>query len=237
MKHKTLLLDSCSLKFASDEGVKFSGYASVFGGLDSYRDSILPGAYKQVIDKIKRGESRMPKMFVNHRSWDLPIGKWTMIEEDENGLKMEGELTPGNPQASTVRAAMQHETIDGLSIGYSLKEGDSEMIQDGDGGKIRLIKNISDLPEISIVTFPADDSARVDLLSVKNALDQVTTIREFEDFLRDAAGFSKSLATATAARAKRIFVQGEPDNNGLPDDLRQRIAMNLNAAKTLFERN
>ena len=232
LKHKTLNLENCSLKFAGNGAGTFSGYASVFGGVDSYNDTILPGAYKSVIERIQAGASRMPKMFINHRSWELPVGKWTKAYEDEKGLFMEGELTPGNPQAAIVKAAMQHDTVDGLSIGYTLSADDVEYL-DKDGEKIRVIKNISDLAEVSIVTFPADDSARVDLSSVKSALDGIESIKDLEDFLREAGGFSKSLATATASRAKRIFTQRESEELQLPQDLQQIIAANLKFARTL----
>jgi HK97 family phage prohead protease len=232
LKHKTLNLENCSLKFAGNGAGTFSGYASVFGGVDSYNDTILPGAYKSVIERIQEGAARMPKMFINHRSWELPVGKWTKAYEDEKGLFMEGELTPGNPQAAIVKAAMQHDTVDGLSIGYTLSADDVDYL-DKDGEKIRVIKNISDLAEVSIVTFPADDSARVDLSSVKSALDGIESIKDLEDFLREAGGFSKSLATATASRAKRIFTQRESEELQLPQDLQQIIAANLKFARTL----
>lgn len=229
---KQLLLGSVELKFAKADSSAFTGYASVFGGVDSYSDTIMPGAYKSVIERIQSGAARMPKMFVNHRSYDLPLGKWVGMHEDSKGLLMEGELTPGNPQAATVKAGMQHETIDGLSIGYALKNADFDMIET-DGKEIRVIKNISELYEVSIVTYPADDAARVDLSSVKFALDNVETIKDLEDFLREAGGFSKSLATATASRAKRLFSQSESEKFQLPDELQRMIAENLKTSRTL----
>lgn len=50
---------------------------------------------------------------------------------------------------------------------------------------------------------------RIELDSVKSALDSVTTIRELEDFLRDSGGFSKGLAQAVLTRSKQLC-QGEP---------------------------
>lgn len=232
LTHKNLSLNNCELKFAASGAGTFSGYASVFGGVDSYNDTILPGAYKSVIERIQAGAARMPKMFVNHRSWELPVGKWVKISEDERGLFMEGELTPGNPQAALVKAALQHETVDGLSIGYGLRSDDVDYI-DKDGVQIRVIKNISDLAEVSVVTFPADDAARVNLDSVKSALDGIESIKDFEDFLREACGFSKSLATATASRAKRIFARSESEVLELPKDLAAIIAANLQSARSL----
>lgn len=229
---KHITLTDVQLKFASGNAGTFSGYASVFGGVDSYSDTILPGAYKSVIERIMAGVARMPKMFVNHRAWELPIGKWTSIVEDEKGLRVEGELTPGNPQAAIVKAALEHQTVDGMSIGYSLSAEDVDYVEKG-GERIRIIKSIASLPEISIVTYPADDSARVDLASVKSALEDIETIRDFEDFLREAGGFSKSLATATASRAKRIFTRSESEVLELPKDLAAIIAANLQSARSL----
>lgn len=232
MMRKNLVLDNVGLKFAKGDTGAFSGYASVFGGVDSYRDTIMPGAYKSVIERIQAGSARMPKMFINHKSYELPVGKWLHMEEDEKGLLMSGELTPGMDEAKTVKAAMQHGTIDGLSIGYGLNRDDVEMVEKDDG-VVRIIKNVSELYEISIVTYPADDAARVDLSSVKSALDQVESIKDFEDFLREAGGFSKSLATATASRAKRLFSQSESEKSKLPDELQRIIAANLQNSRTL----
>ena len=232
MMRKNLVLDNVGLKFAKGDTGAFSGYASVFGGMDSYRDTIMPGAYKSVIERIQAGAARMPKMFINHKSYELPVGKWLSMEEDDKGLFMFGELTPGMDEAKTVKAAMQHGTIDGLSIGYGLNRDDVEMVEKDDG-VVRIIKNVSELYEISIVTYPADDAARVDLSSVKSALDQVESIKDFEDFLREAGGFSKSLATATASRAKRLFSQSESEKSKLPDELQRIIAANLQNSRTL----
>jgi len=229
---KQLSLNSVSLKFADASSGKFGGYASTFGGIDSYNDTIMAGAYKSVIDSIMNGSARMPKMFVNHKSWGVPIGKWTKMYEDEKGLYIEGELTNGNPEAAIVKAAMQHETIDGLSIGYMLKQSDIEF-SEINGQTVRVIKNISDLSEVSVVTFPADDMARVDLTSVKTSLDQIESIKDFEDFLREAGGFSKSLATATASRAKRLFSRSESEEVKLPSELQRMIAENLKSSRTL----
>lgn len=232
MMRKNIVLDNVGLKFAKGETGGFSGYASVFGGVDSYNDTIMAGAYKGVIERIKSGAARMPKMFINHKSYELPVGKWLSMEEDDKGLFMFGELTPGMDEAKTVKAAMQHGTIDGLSIGYGLNRDDVEMVEKDDC-VVRIIKNVSELYEISIVTYPADDAARVDLSSVKSALDQVESIKDFEDFLREAGGFSKSLATATASRAKRLFSQSESEKSKLPDELQRMIAENLQNSRTL----
>lgn len=198
MFKRTLDFSQTEVKFVGEKG-KFVGYASVFDGVDSYGDTIKAGAFQNA---IKYG--KLPKMFENHKSWELPIGKWTSITEDSKGLLVEGEFTPNHSRADDVRSSMLHGTIDGLSIGFRMKEGDYEV-----DGANRTIKNITDLVEISVVTFPADDVARVDLTSVKSALDGITSIRDLEDFLRESGGFSKGLAQAVLTRSKQLY-QGEP---------------------------
>jgi HK97 family phage prohead protease len=193
---KTLKFDEVSLKMQGDSGT-FEGYASKWGGVDAYGDTIVKGAF---IDTLK---DTNPKMFWNHQ-WDMPVGKWVSIEEDSNGLFVKGELTPGLSLASDVRAAMKHETLDGLSIGGFLKKGDFE---EKNGG--RIIHKWSKLMEISPVVFPADNSARIDLASVKHIdfealLPDCKTERDIERLLRDA-GLGKWEAMAIVSRAKVIF--------------------------------
>lgn len=200
--HKTLSLNDVDLKMDGESG-KFAGYASVFGGVDSYGDTILKGAFQDAI------KNTLPKMFWNH-DWNMPIGKWTKAVEDSKGLFVEGELTPGLGLAEDVKAALKHGTLDGLSIGGYLKKGDYD-----DTPKGRVIHKWTNLIEVSPVVFPADNAARIDLSSVKSDLiqqiDGIESVRDLESFLRDAGGLSKGAAIALVARAKEVFcMTGEP---------------------------
>lgn len=197
MEHKSIALTSAKFELKAD-GAGFTGYASTFGNVDSYGDTILKGAYLKTL-----AENGLPRMFFNHESYAVPIGKWVKAEEDSYGLLVTGEFTPENRLAQEVKAALKHGTVDSMSIGYSLTKGGYD---DSEAG--RTIKEVSRLAEVSIVTFPADKFARVDLSSVKSYADeikQVETIREFESFLRDAGGFGKGAAQALTARAKELF--------------------------------
>ncbi|MCL6557191.1 MAG: HK97 family phage prohead protease [Firmicutes bacterium] len=192
---KTLRLEDTEIKMDGDTG-KFSGYASVFGGVDSYGDTIIKGAFESSL------RSGKPKMFFNH-SWDMPIGKWTKAKEDDKGLFVEGELTPGLALSADVRAAMRHGTLDGLSIGGYLKKGDYEETEGG-----RIIRKWSNLMEVSPVVFPADGAARVDLSSVKSIdfeslLPECKTEKDIEKLLRDA-GIGKWEAMAIVSTIRNI---------------------------------
>jgi HK97 family phage prohead protease len=205
---KTLSLSDCQIKLDGDTR-KFAGYASVFGGVDSYGDTIVRGAF----DYTLRNNGK-PKMFLQH-DWSMPVGKYPVVKEDDHGLYIEGELTPGLSKSDDAYAALKHETLTGLSIGGYLKKGDWE--DSADGG--RIIRRWTKLVEVSLVVFPADVAARVDANSIKanidieSAIDGLDTVRDFERFLRDAGNLSKTLAETLVSRAKSIFQTRDAQEN------------------------
>jgi HK97 family phage prohead protease len=188
MKRKNLTLAATGLKMTGD-GRKFSGYASVFGGVDSYGDTILPGAYKATIGE----RSRPIAMRWNH--YGPVIGKWTKMEEDEIGLFVEGELTQGHSVAEDAYALLKHGAVTGLSIGYrAVKETEN------DTGGYDLAE--IDLIEISIVESPADLAAQV--ADVKSHIKEADSLKDYERILRDA-GFTRADATALVSGIKSLY--------------------------------
>lgn len=196
LETKSLSLDACEFKLKED--MRIEGYASKFNMVDSYGDSVLPGAYADTI----KNRARPIRMHYNHISG--VIGKWTHIEEDSHGLVVVGELTKGHSLAQDVYASMKHGAVDGLSIGYRIPPGGSEK-----AGKVRQLKKI-DLIEISVVEDPADLGARIS--GIKAAISEANTIREVEMILRDAGQFSKADACAIISRIKSLSNSGDREN-------------------------
>lgn len=194
---KTLSLTDVQLEIEDERGV-FSGYASKWDGVDSYGDTILKGAFAETLQT-----NGLPKMFFNHE-WTMPIGKWTVAEEDDIGLFVKGELTPEVSISEDVYAALKHGTLDGLSVGGMIKSDGYTETKTG-----RVISKWSNLMEISPVVFPADSSARIDFNSVKSIdfealLPECKTERDIERLLRDA-GLGKWESMAIVSRAKAIL--------------------------------
>ena len=170
------------------------GYASKFGGVDSYEDTIEKTAFDNF---LKTG--KLPKMFFNHDSWGLPVGVWDRLEVDDVGLKAYGRINLKTSAGADLYESIKFGSVDGLSICIRLGENDYFY----DDGLIRHITNVQDMREISIVNFPADNAARmIDIKSIKN--DTIDNIKTFERSLRDA-GFSKSDAMALISQAKRAI--------------------------------
>jgi hypothetical protein len=123
------------------------------------------------------------------------VGKWTRMEEDEKGLYVEGELTPGHSKAQDVYASLMHGAISGMSIGYKPKK----FVENEKGGYD--LYEI-DLVEISVVESPADLNAQVN--RIKTDVDSFNTFKEFEDLLRESNGLSKSDALWVVEGIKRL---------------------------------
>jgi HK97 family phage prohead protease len=195
LEHRSLNWDDCEIKMDDAGGGTFEGYASVFGGNDSYDDTIEAGAFSKTL----KGRKRPPLMLYSHDPRSV-IGKYPMLKEDKKGLFVHGEFTPNHTEAQNVRASMMHDAIDGLSIGFALRKGDYELKDPEDPFGGRIIKNL-DLREISVVAMPADDAART--TDVKAEVELMESITDVEHVLRDA-GFSRSAAMAFVSRFKGI---------------------------------
>ncbi len=168
------------------------GYGSVFGVRDNYDDVIAKGAFVQSL-KDHKAAGTMPAMLWQHDA-DKPIGVWTEMVEDEKGLRIKGQLAMETVKGKEAHALLKMGALNGLSIGFMSKEWayDRET-------EVRTLTAI-DLWEVSLVTFPANEKARV--TNVKSA-DELQAPKDAEKVLRDA-GFSKSDATAFVSRVMRM---------------------------------
>lgn len=190
---KTRYLDRpFEVKSVTGDG-KFSGYGSVFGELDSYRDIVMPGAFKKSLKEDFTDKKRKVPMLWQHNSY-APIGVYTDIYEDSTGLYVEGQCNMKVQQGIECHALMDQGALTGLSIGYTtvVSEWDEKALT-------RKLIEVN-LWEVSPVTFPAGDSARA---QVKSLL-EVGTLSELEDYLRDAYGVSRKEATALASKLKAL---------------------------------
>lgn len=206
------------VKFAPNapEGT-FSGYGAIFGNNDSYDDVLIKGAFSDTL-KDWEAKGKYPPMLLQHGGGFLggaddllPVGKWTAMEENSKGLKVEGQLFAlSTERGQYIYEGLKSGALDGLSIGYRAKEF---VLGTKPGEPRRSLKKV-ELVECSIVTFPANDKSRVS--SVKSA-SEIKTIREFEAFLREVGGFSHAAARSIAERG---FKSSEPrDEDGAMNDL------------------
>jgi len=207
----------------------FTGLAAAFGNLDSYGDVIEKGAFGQTLREWE-ARGKWPPMLLQHGGgWfggggtdGIPIGVWTEMEETSRGLKVSGRLDPmDTDEAKKIYAGLKNGSLDGLSIGYKARK-----FKNGTkpGEPTRTLTDL-DLVEVSIVTFPANPKARIAGVKAGN----IRTIREFEEFLRDAGGFSHAAARAIASGGFKAADPRDEDAAGkiaaeVLDRLRSNVA-------------
>jgi HK97 family phage prohead protease len=188
----------------------FTGYGSVFGVVDSYREVVAKGAFKASLRDIKAKGRPVPVLW-QHRS-DQPIGVYETLAEDDQGLFVKGRLLKDDvDRAAEAYALLKAGAVSGLSIGYFVREDSYDEKE-----RVRTLKRV-DLVEVSLVTFPANDDARVDTVKMKIAHGGLPSLSEFEQLLREA-GFSKSQSAVIANRGlKHLLDRSESGGDEVGD--------------------
>jgi HK97 family phage prohead protease len=203
MNEQRRLYLNFELKADEGDARTFSGYGSVFNTIDSYGDTIAKGAFKQTLREWK-AKSKLPKLLLQHGGGGffggnaddmVPIGKWEEMREDDHGLFMRGRLFDvDTDRAKATYAALKEGELDGLSIGFRTRK----FKMDAETG-VRTLTDV-ELFEVSLVTFPANDPARVTAVKADGSL---PTEREFEAWLRREAGFTEDQAKCIVAKGYR----------------------------------
>ncbi|WP_308908958.1 HK97 family phage prohead protease [Pseudokordiimonas caeni] len=177
----------------------FEGYGAVFGNVDRDGDRLAKGAFTESL------KVRMPALLWQHNAKE-PIGCFDHVAEDARGLHVKGRLSMEG-RGREAYDLLKMGALDGLSIGFVTREAS----RDAAAGVRTILK--ADLMEISLVTFPANELARV--ASVKAAPD-LASPRGLERLLREA-GLSRT-------QAKAVTAQGYKGLAGQPNEQASLIA-------------
>jgi HK97 family phage prohead protease len=116
-----------TLTRATDEGsdgLTIEGYGAVFGSVTrisgwegDFEEVIAPGAFKKSL------RERVPRMQFDHGQHpllgSLPLGRWTVAEEDERGLHLVGRLTD-NWLVTPFRDAIRDGGVEGMSFRFAV---------------------------------------------------------------------------------------------------------------------
>jgi len=215
---------------------EFSGYAAVFGNLDSTGDIIMPGAFAETL-----AEFLSDGVIAWQHSWREPIGKPLSATEDSKGLYLKGKLsdtTQGRDSLTLVRDGV----IQKLSIGYRTVESQyfetveelmsfaasnnfSPKIDDLNGvyGGVRVLKKIK-LYEVSLVTVPANPEASI------TAVKSLDELIDPEGNLLGGMPFEEHYRAVLAAVAE-IAMKAETTQRGLQGLILRRKAIDEKRAE------
>jgi HK97 family phage prohead protease len=154
-------------------------------------------------------------MYVNHRDDAIPVGEWTSIEMDDDGMNASGRLYLNTTAGSDLYQVMKESPnmFGGVSVGAYADEyqwvdenGDPMTMGSDDpyeAGYFQITKG--GLRETSVVMYPNNPKAEVKKLEYFRP-DGSADLKVLEESLRDA-GLSKSDAVAAASTFKKVLEQ------------------------------
>jgi len=197
-KRKWLNVD-VEIKAINEDGQNYiTGYASVFGNIDSYDDIVSKGAFtKTLSERVPVG---LVKFLDSHNSWEsrAVLGTVTEAYEDDRGLWFKAHISSVQ-SAQDILTKVKEGHLNRLSIGY-----DTVKTTFDQRSGIRYLTEVK-LYEVSVVTFAANEEATI--LSAKS-IGEINQLRSEIKKLRDE--FETKLNPETAVK-EIDTVKGQTD--------------------------
>lgn len=150
------------IKDLDSENRKVVVYLAKFDNIDSDNDMFVKGAFtKSIQERGPDSTSNRKIAFLRHHNWEMPIGKFLELKEDDNGLYAVGQLG-----RSTLGEDAFKDYEDGIirehSIGFQYMGDKTRWIEDSkmDAGGYFQLAEVK-LFEGSAVTFGANEMTNV----------------------------------------------------------------------------
>lgn len=106
---------------------QFTGYASVFGNVDSVGDKIVKGAFAESLKDFGDGGAGIPCYWC-HETSDPEMNLGTTLEatEDEHGLFVKVQLDLDNPKAAYAYKLLKEQRVRQMSFAYQVTDGENK---------------------------------------------------------------------------------------------------------------
>lgn len=176
MRYKSL---QGAVKDVDTEGRTVTGYFSSFDVVDSDGDIIRQGAFQKSVNE--RGPNGANRIFhlLQHNPRN-PLGKPTVLKEDETGLYFETPF-PKTTLAEDTLKLYEAGIYSEHSIGFEVLSSQEEMV---DGEEYNILKELK-LWEGSTVTWGANENTPFQgMKSLKTSEDIKSEIEQIQKFLR-----------------------------------------------------
>lgn len=228
MKHKTMGVRRAgfAIKAAGeDDGLAagtFTGYASVFGNVDSYGDIVEPGAFKDTLTAWEAKGDPIPLLW-GHDLYDPfnNIGGITEAVEDDKGLLVTATIDLDNPTGAQVYRLIKGRRVTDMSFAYRVQAEHKA----ADGNHLTQL----DVIEVSIV--PVGANAETDILAVKSRLADLSVkagrvlsaanegrLKEATDKIQEATEVIESVLSSAATETSATVSTSKSGNPPDPAD-------------------
>lgn len=157
-----------------EEAGVFTGYASVFGNLDSYGDRVVQGAFEKTLTTFGPDGSGIPCYWSHQMDDPMKCIGWTLeAKEDDRGLWVKVKLDLDNPMAQQVHRLMKAGLVKHMSFAFDVE--DFAFVTEGSGDQICELRELK-IFEVSVVQVGANQET--ELLDVKDRLVSVKAGRK-----------------------------------------------------------
>jgi HK97 family phage prohead protease len=177
-------------------------------GADGRKFFYKPEGFMQWAKEFAEMGRPLP-MYVNHNSDSIPVGEWTSIDMDDEGMNASGRLYLNTTTGSDLYQVMKESPnmFGGVSVGayaeeYQMVDADGELAK-SDEGYFQITKG--GLRETSVVMYPNNMKAEIKRLEYFRP-DGSADLKVLEEALRDA-GLSKQMSVAAASVFKTVIEQ------------------------------
>lgn len=177
----------------------FTGLASTWD-LDLGGDVIRKGAFKRTLRNWKSAKRNVPLVDSHNVYGSVTgvVGQMDNAQETDTGLLGEFSMIPNDTKAEEVFKRIAGGYADGLSIGYRpVKIEYPKTEEERRQGIYRYLDEVK-LREVSVVLYPMNPNARIDLSTAKSLLeaakerdleeDEVQELKAFHDQIEDLLG-------------------------------------------------
>lgn len=183
-------------------------------GADGRKFFYKPEGFMQWAKEFAEMGRPLP-MYVNHNSDAIPVGEWTSIEMDDEGMNATGRLYVNTSAGKDLYQVMKESPnmFGGVSVGayaeeYQWVKEDGEAMTMGsddpyESGYFQITKG--GLRETSVVMYPNNTKAEIKKLEYFRP-DGSADLKVLEEALRDA-GLSKQMSVAAASVFKTVIEQ------------------------------
>jgi HK97 family phage prohead protease len=183
-------------------------------GADGRKFFYKPEGFMQWAKEFAEMGRPLP-MYVNHNADAIPVGEWTSIEMDDEGMNASGRLFLNTSAGSDLYQVMKESPnmFGGVSVGayaeeYQWVKEDGSVFPAGSGeywdeGYFQITKG--GLRETSVVMHPNNMKAEIKKLEYFRP-DGSADLKVLEEALRDA-GLSKQMSVAAASVFKTVIEQ------------------------------
>jgi len=204
-------LAATEVKVSEDSRI-ISGYAAIWGNIDSARDMLIKGCCaKSISERGPESKTNRKIIFLWMHDTDEPLGRITKILEDDKGLYFEAEVDK-IPEGDRAIEQLKSGTLNQFSIGYQYVwqncEWDSEK-------ECFVVKEIN-LFEISVVSFGCNEETGFEGMK---SMDEVESA--LNKLNRDADKFIKNLPYEDGLKVRQLITKYIALHTTTPDKPRE----------------